>query len=215
MPAQPFDARELTAISDKTIGHYQNRAKTFWAGTHDHDVSQNIDTLLSYLEGEEPASILDFGCGPGRDLVTFRDKGHRPVGLDGAEAFCTMARELSGQEVLHQDFLALDLPYERFDGIFANATLFHIPMCEIERVLSELFAALRPRGVLFASNPRGPNIEEFNGERYGAYYELERWRELLGQAGFEELTHYYRPPDLPRDQQPWLASAWRKPGVSP
>ena len=73
MPAQPFDARELTAISDKTIGHYQNRAKTFWAGTHDHDVSQNIDTLLSYLESKEPASILDFGCGPGRDLVTFRD----------------------------------------------------------------------------------------------------------------------------------------------
>ena len=215
MPAQSFDDRELTAISDKTIGHYQNRAEAFWEGTHDHDVSQNIDTLLSYLEGKPPATILDFGCGPGRDLVTFRDKGHRAVGLDGAEAFCTMARELSGQEVLHQDFLALDLPSAGFDGIFANATLFHVPMCEIDRVLSELFNSLKPRGVLFTSNPRGPNIEQFNGERYGAYYDLEHWRVLLERAGFEELTHYYRPPGLPRDQQPWLASAWRKPGECP
>jgi hypothetical protein len=64
--------------------------------------------------------------------------------------------------------------------------------------------------VLFSSNPRGANEEGWNGQRYCCYYNLERWRELLTAAGFAEITHYYRPPGLPRDQQPWLASVWRK-----
>jgi SAM-dependent methyltransferase len=211
MPGKSFDARELELISVKTIGHYQDRAEDFWLGTRDHDVSQNVETLLRYLSVPAPAKILDLGCGPGRDLITFKEQGHSPVGLDGSEAFCEMARKISGQEVLHQDFIALSLEPDFYDGVFANATLFHIPMCEIERVLGELFTALRSGGVLFCSNPRGPNIEQVNGERYGAYYELENWRLLLEAAGFTELTHYYRPPGVPREEQPWLASAWRKP----
>jgi SAM-dependent methyltransferase len=211
MLGKPFNERDLELLSGRTIGHYQDRAEDFWQGTRDHDVSQNIETLLQYLPVPAPAKILDLGCGPGRDLITFRDRGHVPIGLDGSKAFCEMARRVSGQEVLCQDFIALNLEANVFDGIFANATLFHIPMCEIERVLGELFMALKPGGVLFSSNPRGPNIEEINGERYGAYYDLENWRLLLRTAGFAELTHYYRPPGVPRDQQPWLASAWRKP----
>ena len=70
----------------------------------------------------------------------------------------------------------------------------------------------RPRGVLFASNPRGRNEEGWQGERYGAFHDLEAWRRFVGAAGFEELTHYYRPPGLPRAEQPWLASVWRKRG---
>ena len=210
MQGKPFNERDLELLSGRTIGHYQDRAEDFWQGTRDHDVSQNIETLLQYLPVPAPAKILDLGCGPGRDLITFRDRGHVAIGLDGSKAFCEMARRVSGQEVLCQDFIALNLEANGFDGIFANATLFHIPMCEIERVLGELFMALKPGGVLFSSNPRGPNIEEINGERYGAYYDLENWRLLLKTAGFVELTHYYRPPGVPRDQQPWLASAWRK-----
>jgi hypothetical protein len=63
--------------------------------------------------------------------------------------------------------------------------------------------------VLFASNPRGDNREGWNGLRYGAYYDLEGWRAIVGAAGFEEILHYFRPPGLPREQQPWLASVWR------
>ncbi|MCF5209544.1 SAM-dependent methyltransferase, partial [Pseudomonas syringae] len=64
--------------------------------------------------------------------------------------------------------------------------------------------------VLFSSNPRGENQEGWNGERYGAYHDLESWRKLLTEAGFVELEHYYRPAGLPREQQPWLASVWRR-----
>ena len=121
-----------------------------------------------------------------------------------------MARAHSGCEVWEQDFLALDLPPARFDGVFANASLFHVPAQELARVLVELHATLRPHGVLFASNPRGGNQEGWQGARYGVWHDLPAWRSFLGTAGFEELEHYYRPPGRPRAQQPWLASVWRR-----
>ena len=197
-------------ISARTLAHYGQRADAFRAGTLDHDVSQNIAALLRHIEADPPFAILDFGCGPGRDLRTLTALGHVAIGLDGAAAFVAMARTGSGCEVWEQDFLALDLPGERFDGIFANASLFHVPSRELPRVLGQLHAALRPRGVLFSSNPRGEGEEGWNGERYGAYHGLPAWRRYLSEAGFLELEHYYRPAGLPREQQPWLATVWRK-----
>jgi hypothetical protein len=78
-------------------------------------------------------------------------------------------------------------------------------------VLGQLRASLKPGGVLFSSNPRGQNEEGWNRGRYGAYHDLESWRGFMLEAGFEKLTHYYRPDGLPREQQRWLASLWRKP----
>ncbi|MDP6980089.1 MAG: class I SAM-dependent methyltransferase [Myxococcota bacterium] len=202
---------ELSEITLTTLSHYEDGAESFWQGTRDHDVSQNIEALLAELPSDRPQRILDFGCGPGRDLVAFIERGHEPVGLDGAAAFVAMAREHAGVEVLHQDFLALELPAGVFDGVFANATLFHVPSRELPRVLGELRACLRPGGVLFSSNPRGDNREGWNGQRYGAYHDLDAWRAYVTGAGFEEIRHYYRPPGLPRDEQPWLASLWRRP----
>ena len=207
MSAHPDDLRKITT---GTLQHYEQRAADFRTGTAGHDVVQNIEALLAHIEGQPPFAILDFGCGPGRDLQAFTRLGHAATGLEGAPAFVAMAREASGCEVWLQDFLALDLPAGRFDGIFANASLFHVPSGELPRVLRELRSALKPRGVLFSSNPRGDNEEGWNRGRYGAYHDLDAWRGYLQAAGFEELTHYYRPAGLPREQQPWLASVWRK-----
>jgi SAM-dependent methyltransferase len=211
--ADVLKADDLSKISAGTLAHYEERAEDFRRGTQDHDVSQNIGELLRHIEGRPPFTILDFGCGPGRDLKTFRELGHVAVGLEGAASFAAMARAHSGCEVLEQDFLALRLPSARFDGVFANAALFHVPRQELPRVLAELRATLKPRGVLFSSNPHGNNEEGWNRGRYGAYHDLETWRRFLAAAGFEELNHYYRPPGLPRAQQPWLATAWRKPAA--
>ena len=200
----------LDPVSSRTLEHYNDRAAEFWEGTRGHDVSQNIDALLRHIRAAPPWRILDFGCGPGRDLGAFRALGHEAVGLDGSPPLAEMARRHSGCEVLEQDFLALDLPAARFDGIFANASLFHVPSHELPRVLRELHAALKPDGVLFASNPRGHNEEGWNRGRYGVYHDLPAWRGYLEAAGFRELEHYYRPEGLPREQQPWLASVWRK-----
>jgi len=201
---------DLAKISDQTLADYERRAESFREGTWDHDVSQNIAALLQHIQGEPPFDILDFGCGPGRDLKTFIGIGHRPVGLEGSAAFAAMAREHAGCEVWRQDFLRLDLPASRFDGVFANASLFHVPSQALPRVLLELRAALKPGGVLFSSNPRGNDEEGWNRGRFGAYHSLESWRRYLTTAGFIELTHYYRPDGLPREQQPWLASVWRR-----
>jgi SAM-dependent methyltransferase len=205
-----LDDAALHEIAAGTLTHYEEKAESFWLGTKDHDVSQNVEALLRHLDGPGPHTILDLGCGPGRDLVTFKERGHEPVGLDGAPAFVRMAQELSGCEVLHQDFLSMQLPPGRFDGVFANAVLFHVPSQELPRVLAELAATLAPGGVLFSSNPRGANQEGWSGGRYGCWLDLETWRAYLATAGFVELEHYYRPTGRPRQQQPWLASVWRK-----
>jgi SAM-dependent methyltransferase len=204
------DSQDPEKTSALTLDHYNRRAAQFWEGTRDHDVSQNIAALLGYIEGAPPFTLLDFGCGPGRDLKAFAERGHVAIGLEGAPQFAAMARAHSGCEVWQQDFLALDLPAARFDGVFANAALFHVPSRALPDVLGRLHACLKPGGVLFASNPRGDNEEGWSGGRYGVYHDLESWRRYLSAAGFVELTHYYRPAGLPREQQPWLASVWRK-----
>ena len=207
-----LDPHDLDRIVALTLGHYDRRAEDFRDGTRDHDVSQNIDALLRHIEGEPPFTILDLGCGPGRDLRVFARLGHVAVGLEGSARFAAMARAATGCEVWQQDFLKLDLPHARFEGVFANAALFHVPTQELPRVLSQLRAALKPGGVLFSSNPHGRDEEGWSGARYGAYHSLEAWRGLVSQAGFVELEHYYRPAGLPREQQPWLATVWRAPG---
>ena len=143
-------------IAGSTLKHYNQHAEAFWQGTRDHDVSQNIEALLTSIDGEPPFTILDFGCGPGRDLKAFRDLGHIAIGLDGGGPFVSMARSYSSCEVWQQDFLKLDLPAAYFDGIFANAALFHVPAQELPRVLRDLHAALKPAGVLFSSKSARP-----------------------------------------------------------
>jgi SAM-dependent methyltransferase len=207
MEKQLLDLKALTGI---TLEHYNERALEFWQGTRGHDVSQNINALLEQIQGTAPFTILDFGCGPGRDLRAFTDLGHVVVGLEGSEKFALMARE-QGYQVWRQNFLELELPDNRFDGVFANASLFHVPSLELPRVLLEIKATLKPGGVLFSSNPRGDNSEGWHNGRYGAYHDLEAWRSFMADAGFLELTHYYRPAGLPREEQNWLASVWRKP----
>lgn len=206
----PITPEELAETSSITLRHYDQHAESFWQGTRDHDVSQNRDALLEHLGGKGPYRILDFGCGPGRDLEAFEKLGHEMIGLEGAERFVALARKHSGCEVWQQDFLQLNLPAEHFDGVFANAALFHVPSPELPRVLRELAATLKPAGVLFSSNPRGENEEGWSAGRYGVYYTLERWREVVSAAGFTEIMYYYRPAGLPRARQPWLASLWRK-----
>ncbi len=202
---------DLHRIAERTLAHYDRSAQAFWEGTREHDVSQNIAALLDNIRVPPPFDLLDLGCGPGRDLRTFTALGHRATGLEGSPQLAAMARTNSGCEVLEQSFLELDLPSGRFDGVFANAVLFHVPGQELPRVLRELHMSLKPAGVLFSSNPRGTGQEGWNGERYGAFHDWPSWQDHVGAAGFVELAHFYRPTNAPFEQQNWLASVWRKP----
>jgi SAM-dependent methyltransferase len=201
---------ELQRIAARTLAHYDERAEAYREGTRDHDVSQNVDALLRHIEAAPPFELLDLGCGPGRDLRTFKALGHRPTGLEGSPRLAAMARADNGCEVVEQSLLELDLPPGRFDGVYANAVLFHVPTQELPRVLKKLHATLKPRGVLFSSNPRGDGQEGWSGERYGAFHDWEVWHRYMTAAGFAELAHWYRPEGVPLEQRPWMASVWRK-----
>jgi trans-aconitate methyltransferase len=159
MPARAPAAENLSSahrrISTTTTGQYRAMATAYRQGTWNHDVSQNIQALLAAIVGTPPYRILDLGCGPGRDLIAFHNLGHVVVGLDGCPEFVAMARSVSGCEVWQQDMLAMTLPLASFDGVFANAVLFHVPSLALPGVLDRLHAALKPGGVLLASNPRG------------------------------------------------------------
>jgi 2-polyprenyl-3-methyl-5-hydroxy-6-metoxy-1,4-benzoquinol methylase len=101
------------------------------------------------------------------------------------------------------------LPPASFDGVFANAVLFHVPSLALPVVLDRLHGALKPGGVLLASNPRGQDEEGFVNGRYACLYSLTTWRRLVSRSGFILVDHYYRPPGKPRSEQPWLATVWR------
>ncbi len=199
----------LDQLTAATINHYEQNPQGFWEGTKDHDVSQNYEHFLKHLPKEAPYRILDLGCGPGRDLKFFSDLGHEAYGLDGCEAFCQMARAYSGCEVYHQNYLAMELPENFFHGIFANASLFHIPKNALADCLSQFHQALRPEGILFSSNPRGQG-ESISGQRYGHYMELTDYRIFFEKAGFSLIEHYYRPDGIPVEQRSWLACVLRK-----
>jgi len=201
---------ELDEIETVTLSHYDQNAEAFWNGTKDHDVTQNYEAFLAPFPKDKKLDILDLGCGPGRDVNYFKSLGHRPVGLDGSEVFCSMARRYTGCQILHQKFLSLELPLHAFDGIFANASLFHVPSQELPRVLYDLHTTLRPGGILFLSNPRG-NGEGWSGQRYGHYMQLATSKLFLEDAGFEMIDYYYRPLGKPDHEQPWLAIVAIKP----
>ncbi len=121
MDRKPHDSNRITEL---TLRHYNQRAEAFWEGTRDHDVSQNMAAMLRHIQGEPPFTLLDFGCGPGRDLKVFANSGHVAIGLEGAPRFVEMAREHSGCDVWLQDFLKLDLPDDFFDGDFRECDAF-------------------------------------------------------------------------------------------
>src|SRR5256885_1307703 len=108
-PKMTLNPQDLQKLADRTLDYYNERAVDFWEGTREHDVTQNIAALLQWIEGDPPFNILDFGCGPGRDLKAFAELGHIAIGVDGATRFAAMARSQSGFEVWQQDFLKLDL----------------------------------------------------------------------------------------------------------
>jgi SAM-dependent methyltransferase len=199
-----------------TIDEYQATAASFRDGTWNHDVSQNRDALIAAMP-RKPGIILDFGCGPGRDLVAFKDLGHIAIGLDATPAFVEMAKQVSGCEVWQQSFLNLDLPKEHFDGIFANASLLHVPRASMVKVLDDLCQALVPGGAIMISICRGDSegyVPRPTGYRFVAGWEYETLAPCLEKARFEILHHYYRPPDAPPEAQFWLVIVARRVGKS-
>lgn len=193
-----------------TLRDYDRAAEDYWAWTKDQDLAADYDWFLSFMPERGPLDLLDLGCGPGRDLLQLRQRGHRAVGLDGSLAMVKMARRYAGCPVLHQNFLSLRLRASRFDGIFASASLFHVPPDALPEVLARIYTTLRAEGILYTLNPRGRGQSGWAGDRYCTYHSLAAWRRLLRTAGFRERGCEARPRNVDRAEQRWVASIWQK-----
>jgi 2-polyprenyl-3-methyl-5-hydroxy-6-metoxy-1,4-benzoquinol methylase len=195
-----------------TIAEYQQTAEDYRIGTWNHDVSQNRDALIAAMS-KPKGKILDLGCGPGRDLVAFQDMGYEVTGLDATPAFVEMAIQEAGCPVLQQSFLSLNLPCNNFDGIYANASLIHVPSAEMLGVLKHLHQALSDRGVLLMSMARGDSEGYFQrptGYRYVTGWEYETLEPILIEAHFRMINHYYRPTGMPIEECSWLVMVAQK-----
>jgi SAM-dependent methyltransferase len=209
-PPDVITPDQLREIAQRTIAYYNASAEAIETATRNHDISAHYAAFLGAIERQAPFTLLDLGCGPGRDLAYFHSLGHHMTGLDGSARFVDMARATSGCEVLLQNFLDLRLPPERYDGIFANGSLFHVPTQEIARVLGELRQALADRGVLFCSNPCGNDAEGFYGDRFGVFHSTDTWRARVSDCGFVEVAQYGWPPNTAASSPAWLATVFRK-----
>jgi len=164
-----------------SIEFYNKNAADYFDQTVILDMQESLDRFTELLP--EGGSILDLGCGSGRDSAYFMSCGFDVTAMDASEEMCSLASIHIGQDVLQMTFAEMDFD-KVFDGIWACASLLHVPSNEIEEILSKVIKSMKRNGILFMSFRYG----EFEGERDGRYYtdyQTRTLKELI--AKYEEL----------------------------
>ena len=147
---------------DTTLQYYQQNANAFVEGTVSADMYDARKRFLRMLPSH--AYILDFGCGSGRDAKAFLEQGYRVDAIDGSAELCRRASDLIGQPVkqmLFEDLSAV----EQYDGVWACASILHLPRKELVDVLQKISDALKSGGILYTSFKYG-EFEGIRGKRY-------------------------------------------------
>lgn len=146
-----------------TLTYYNQNAQMFANTTVSVDFTATQTRFTTHLPQE--ATILDFGCGSGRDTKYFLNQGFQVEAIDGSEELCKLASEYTGIPVKHMLFQELD-EVEQYDGIWACSSILHLPLEELEPVLEKMAKALKPQGIIYTSFKYG----NFAGERNGRYF---------------------------------------------
>ena len=146
-----------------TIEYYNKNAADYSADTVGVDFSATQEKFLGYLPSN--AKILDFGCGSGRDTKYFLGKGFAVDAIDGSEELCRLASAYTGISVRHMRFEQLDA-VSVYDGIWACASILHLPWNDLATVLHKMAVALKADGVIYTSFKYG----DFSGERKGRFF---------------------------------------------
>lgn len=178
--------RESREQQERTISYYNENAVAFCKETRNADMSETREQFLQYLK--PGALILDAGCGSGRDSKAFLESGYRVVAMDGSEKMCRLASKFLGQEVQCRRFEEID-EKERYDGIWACASLLHVPYELLPKVIARLVDSLVDGGVLYASFKYGGDKmkgERESGGRYFTDLTEEGWRRVLEEAEEEK-----------------------------
>lgn len=148
---------------NKTLEYYNDNADKFILGTLNVDMMTIQKKFISYIP--KGGKVLDLGCGSGRDSLFFKRLGYNVTAVDGSAEMCRQAEKNIGQPVINLTFNKL--PYEaEFDGIWACASLLHVPSSDIKDVLVKIEKTLKTGGYFYFSVKYG----DYEGEREGRYY---------------------------------------------
>lgn len=188
--------------TEKTLAYYNEKAADFVAGTVDVEFSKMQNDFLSFIK--PGGSILDLGCGSGRDSKMFIENGYKVTAVDGSSELAKKASDYIGQDVIcstFQDFV----PEENYDGIWACASLLHLTPEDIKTVMNRLKDYLNKDGVFYVSFKYG----DFSGERNGRFftdYTEDRFNELLKEIPGLEIERTYISSDVRpgRAAERWL-----------
>ncbi len=197
-------------LAEQTIEYYNQYAEQFAERTAGADMSFCRDVFLKYLP--EHALILDAGCGSGRDSRIFREKGYRVCAIDASEEMCRVAARRIGRLVQCMRFEEMAWQ-EHFDGIWACASLLHVPRCELPAVLGKFHQALKPGGMLYASFKYGSGEEARLG-RFFSDYRLGELEDAFLRDGLFSLAESFETEDARPDykEKPWVNIIVRKIG---
>lgn len=188
--------------------YYQQNAATFFADTSEVDMTPLYRRFLPQLPDQ--AHILDAGCGSGRDARAFARLGHSVTAFDASPALISLAESLLGQPV--QCLRFQDITWQKqFDGIWACASLLHVPPAELPDALQRLCRALKPRGVLYASFKYGSGEREHYGRRFTDLDEPGLAALLRQIPGLEEVETWITGDLRPgREAERWLNTLLRR-----
>ena len=171
---------EISAKMHNNIEYYNINADEFFAGSVDADMSAWRDRFIKYLP--DGGRILDAGCGSGRDSKAFIKKGFSVVAFDASREMCKRASKLLGMEVWQIRFEEMSFDDE-FDGVWACASLLHVPAADMADVINRIWTGLREGGYFYASFKYGDG-ETTKGERTFTNHTEETVTNLLKNAGF-------------------------------
>lgn len=149
--------------TNKTIDYYNSNASQYFSNTVNLDMSECCDRFLKYVV--PGGRIIDIGAGSGRDIIYFKDRGYVVGGIDASEEMCRLASDYSGAVVICQRIQDWH-PQEKYDGIWANASLLHLSFTEIEEFVCRTSDYLNPNGVFYISMKKGIQIGQDSNGRF-------------------------------------------------
>ena len=175
-----------------SIEYYNKYAAKVYEDTVDVDMSEIMEAFLKLLE--EGDTILDLGCGSGRDSLTMYEMGFDVTPLDASEEMCKLAEIHTGLDVLQMFYE--DMEFEDvFDGICACGALVHVPKNEMPEILGRIHDALCSRGVLYMSVRKG-EFEGFRGERYFTDYTMDSLISMISKTGLFDIIKTWETDDV-------------------
>lgn len=191
-----------------SIDYYERRSSRYFEETIDLDMEEQLERFLGFLP--ENAEVLDLGCGSGRDSRYLSEAGCYVTPMDGSEKMCSLAEIYTDLEVLHLTFEEMEFQ-EVFDGIWASASLLHVPKKEMEGIMKKVIMALKPGGVLYMSFQYGDS-EEYRNERFYNDYTEKTAKAMLKKIDGIEILDIYETDDVREGRGRWLNILLKKEG---